>query len=147
MGRVVTLEIPPRSAHLALVRLVVDSVARIGGGLTDRRLDDLRLAVSEASANALDAQRSMGSDASVVVSIELDDDTVAVTVTDQAGGFAVDDVDPIPAATDPRRLGHERGLGIPLMRSLVDELSFTSTDRGTAVRLVMHAAKYPAQEV
>lgn len=143
MGRVVALEIPPRSAHLALVRVVVDSVARIGGALTDRRLDDLSLAVSEACANALDGQRTIGSDAAVTVSIELDDDLVAVTVTDHAGGFAIDDVDPIPAATDPRRLGHERGLGIPLMRSLVDELSFAPTEGGTAVRLVMREKNPP----
>ncbi len=138
MGRVVTLEIPPRSAHLALVRLVVDSAVRIGGVLTDRRLDDLRLAVSEACANALDAQHAAGSDAPVAVAIELDDRTVTVTVVDHAGGFAVDDVDPIPPATDPRRLGHERGLGIPLMRSLVDELSFEASEGGTTVRLVVH---------
>ena len=137
MGRVVTLEIPPRSAHLALVRLVVDSAVRIAGVLSDRRLDDLRLAVSEACANALDAQGAAHSDVPIVVEIEVEDDTVTVTVTDHAGGFVVEDVDPIPAATDPRRLRHERGLGIPLMRSLVDELSFDPVDGGTAVRLVV----------
>jgi serine/threonine-protein kinase RsbW len=141
MGRVVTLEIPPRNAHLALVRLVVDSVARIGGRLTDRRLDDLRLAVSEACTNALDAQQEADSDEPVAVSIELDGDTVTVLVTDHAGGFAIDDVDPIPAATDPKRLRHERGLGIPLMRSLVDELSFEAIEGGTTVRLVLREEK------
>lgn len=141
MGRVVTLEVPPRSAHLALVRQVVDSTARIGGVLTDRRLDDLRLAVSEACANALDAQGVAESDTPIAVSIELADETVTVTVTDHAGGFAVDAVDPLPPATDPRRLGHERGLGIPLMRSLVDELSFVATGDGTAVRLVVHGER------
>lgn len=143
MGRVVTLEIPPRTAHLALVRLVVDSAARIGGVLTDRRLDDLRLAVSEACANALDAQRAAESDASVLVAIELDEDAVTVTVTDHARGFEVHEVDPLPAATDPTRLRHERGLGIPLMRSLVDELTFASSELGTTVRLVVHGTNLP----
>ena len=60
-----------------------------------------------------------------------------MTVTDHAGGFALEDVDPLPPATDPGRLRHERGLGIPLMRSLVDEVTFTPTGDGTTVRLVV----------
>jgi serine/threonine-protein kinase RsbW len=139
MGWVVQLQIPPRSDHLALVRLLVEGAARIGGVLPDRRIDDLRLAVSEACANAFDAQVEESSDAAITIAIELDQDAIAVTVTDHAGGFAVEDVDPIPAATDPGRLRHERGLGIPLMRSLVDELTFTPTGDGTSVRLVVRA--------
>ena len=139
MGWVVDLRIPPRSDHLALVRLVVESTARIGAVLADRRIDDLRLAVSEACANAFDAQAAAASDAPIAISIEVDDKpaAVTVTVTDHAGGFAIEDVDPLPPATDPGRLRHERGLGISLMRSLVDELTFTPTGDGTIVRLVV----------
>lgn len=139
MARVVELEIPPRSDHLALVRLVVQSSASIDRRVPESRIDDLRLAVSEACANAFDAQEGAGSEAPVRITIELDEKLVAVTVTDHAGGFEVDDLDPIPLVTDPRRLRHERGLGIPLMRSLVDEVTFTRTADGTAVRLVVHA--------
>ncbi|MBO0894879.1 MAG: hypothetical protein J2O39_10920, partial [Acidimicrobiales bacterium] len=35
------------------------------------------------------------------------------------------------------RLPAERGLGIRLIRSLVDEVTFQPSDQGTAVRLVM----------
>lgn len=138
MSRVVELEIPPRSDHLALVRLVVQSSASIDRRVPEPRIEDLRLAVSEACANAFDAQEEAGSAAPVRIAIELDEDQVAVTVTDHAGGFDVDELDPIPPVTDPRRLRHERGLGIPLMRSLVDEVTFTRTSDGTAVRLVVH---------
>lgn len=135
MGRLVELQIPPRSDHLALVRLVVEGAARLGA-LADRRVDDLRLAVSEACTNALDAQEG-ASDEPINIRIELLGDAVAVTITDHAGGFEVDAVEPVPAATDPGRLRHEHGLGISLMRSLVDELTFTPTDDGTAVRLLV----------
>lgn len=137
MARVVELAFPPRRDHLALVRLVVEQVGRLSGELGDRRIEDLRLALSEACTNALDALRDRGSDAPVTVVFELIDGGVAVTVSDQAGGFEADAVEPIPAATDPGRLRHERGLGIPIMRSLVDELDFTSTAQGTTVRLVV----------
>jgi serine/threonine-protein kinase RsbW len=137
--RVIELVIPPRTEHLALVRLVVQSTASVNGQVPSRRIDDLRLAVSEACANALDAADATGSDAPVRISIELDEDLVAVTVTDEAGGFDADDLDPIPPVTDPRRLRHERGLGIPLMRSLADEVTFTRTSTGTTVRLLVRA--------
>ena len=139
MRRLVELQVPPRIDHLALIRVVVESAARLGGQVTDRRIDDLRLAVSEACANAFDALRAASLDAPVSVVIDADDDAIEVVVVDHAGGFEVDEVDPIPPATDPHRLRHERGLGIPLMRSLVDEVTFTRTDDGTQVRLVVRA--------
>lgn len=138
---IVELEIPPRSDYLALVRLVVASTATLAPSLTDRRVDDLRLAVSEACANALDGQRERGSSLPIHVAIELGEDVVAVTITDHGGGFEPDAVDPIPAADDPGRLRHERGLGIPLMRGLADDVSFTPTVDGTAVRLVLRIPK------
>ncbi len=137
MGGVVALEIPPRSDHLALVRLVVGNTAVISGLLPARRIDDLQLAVSEACANALDAQLQAGSTSPIHISIEPGAGLLSVVVTDHAGGFDVDGLDPIPPVSDPSRLRHERGLGIPLMRSLVDEVSFTRTADGTAVRLVV----------
>lgn len=139
MADVVELAIPPRSSHLALVRLFVARAAAMEGQIPERRIDDLRLAVSEACANAFDAQDAVGSDAPIRVAIELAKDAVAVTITDHAGGFDLDDLNPIPPVTDPSRLTHERGLGIPLMRSLVDEVSFERTADGTAVRLVVRA--------
>ena len=138
MGTEVALEIPPRREHLALVRLVVGATAALGPPITDRRIEDLKLAVSEACANAMDAQVRAGSEASLRIAIELDDDALVVTVTDHAGGFEPGAVDPLPSVTDPQRLRHERGLGLPLMRSLVDVVAFTPTDGGTAVRLELH---------
>jgi anti-sigma regulatory factor (Ser/Thr protein kinase) len=140
MGRTIDLEIPPRSDYLALVRRVVAAAADVDGVLADRRIDDLSLAVSEACANAIDAQRRAASTLPVGVSIELLAHGVAVTITDHAGGFAVEEVDPLPAADDPGRLRHERGLGLPLMQSLAESVRFTATGDGTAVRLEVVAA-------
>jgi anti-sigma regulatory factor (Ser/Thr protein kinase) len=135
VGRAIHLEIPPRTDYLAVVRRVVAVAAGLDGVLSDRRIDDLSLAVSEACANAIDAQRAAGSDAPVEVAIEPTGRGVAVTVRDHAGGFAPDDVDPLPEAEDPGRLRHERGLGLPLMESLTETVTFTPTADGTAVRL------------
>jgi anti-sigma regulatory factor (Ser/Thr protein kinase) len=137
VGRTIELLIPPRNDHLALVRRVVAAAAATTDDLTARRIDDLSLAVSEACANAIDAQRAIDAPAPVAVRIEIDPGTVAVTVVDHAGGFSPDDVDPLPAVEDPGRLRHEHGLGLPLIRSLSESVSFVATDDGTAVRMVV----------
>ena len=137
MGHTICLSIPPRNDHLALVRRVVASAASVANDLPDRRIDDLSLAVSEACANAIDAQRAIGETSPVAIRIELTAGTVTVTVTDHAGGFSPDALDPLPSVEDPGRLRHEHGLGLPLMRSLSESLTFERTDGGTSVRIVV----------
>jgi len=131
----VELEIPPRADYFALVRRVVGAAASLAADLPDRRIDDLRLAVSEACANAVDGQRARGSSLPVRVTIEVTPTGVSVTITDHGGGFEPGAVDPLPAVDDPTRLRHERGLGLPLMHDLADAVGFRRTEDGTAVRL------------
>ena len=42
-----------------------------------------------------------------------------------------------PPVTDPDRLNFERGLGIPLIRTLVDSASFVRKESGTSVRMTV----------
>jgi hypothetical protein len=46
--------------------------------------------------------------------------------------------------TDPNRLNFERGLGIPLIRTLVDDVRFESGPAGTAVWMTLYGG--PAAE-
>ena len=141
MGHTIHLSIPPRNDHLALVRRVVSTAAGVVDDLTDRRIDDLSLAVSEACANAIDAQRAIGELTPVGIRIDLAPGAIAVTVTDHAGGFSPDALDPLPSVEDPGRLRHEHGLGLPLIRSLSESVTFARTDDGTAVRIEVHGAE------
>jgi serine/threonine-protein kinase RsbW len=135
---VVELAIPARPAYLSLVRLIVDAaVGSLAPGLTAARLDDLKIAVTEACANAIEAHEAMYADGPVVVRCVIDDRHVTVQVVDHGRGFDPDRVETLPAATDPRRLRHESGLGIPLMRTLADEVSFTPASDGTTVSLTV----------
>jgi serine/threonine-protein kinase RsbW len=141
---VVALEIPARPAYLSLVRLVVDAaVSSLAPGLGSARLDDLKLAVTEACSNAIEAHQSAWSNAPIVVRCELDDSTVTVEVADQGGGFDTGELSALPAATDPLRLRYESGLGIPLMRTLADEMIFVPGPDGTTVRLTVYRADVP----
>jgi serine/threonine-protein kinase RsbW len=135
--QVVKLEIPPRAEFVGLVRLVVSSVAAHHRRLDDDRLADLKLAVSEACTNAIEAHESGPVEARVVVRCQEDHDRFEVRVIDRGAGFDPSALPGHPPVTDPARLEHERGLGIPLIRALVDEVHFESSPEGTSVRLVV----------
>jgi serine/threonine-protein kinase RsbW len=136
---VVELEIPARPAYLSLVRLIVDAaVGSLAPGLSVARLDDLKIAVTEACSNAIEAHEAILAEGPVLVRCVIDDHQVTVDIVDRGRGFDPDRVETLPAATDPRRLRHESGLGIPLMRTLTDEVAFTPDADGTRVSLTVY---------
>jgi anti-sigma regulatory factor (Ser/Thr protein kinase) len=133
----VVLRVPARAEHLALVRLVVTSLAETCGHLGGNRLDDLRLAVSEACANAVEAYGRIGRPgAQVVVRCRARPGRIEVDVHDDAGGFDPTRLEPPPPAHTPERLHHERGLGVPLMKELAGA-EFPTDGDGTTVHLVV----------
>lgn len=138
---VVELAVPARPAYLSLVRLIVDAaVGSLSPGFGSARLDDLKLAVTEACSNAIEAHQAARRDDAVVVRCHISDSMVTVEVDDLGGGFDPAAVGDMPAATDPGRLRHESGLGIALMRTLADNLSFAPAPNGTTVRLTVYRA-------
>ncbi len=136
-GEVIELEIPARAEFVALARLVVSALAASDSNLADERVDDLKLAVSEACTNAIEAHGAAGTEERVLVRCRAGDDLLEVCVEDRGQGFDPAQLPDHPPVTDPDRLKFERGLGIPLIRALVDEVEFSPTGQGTAVRLVM----------
>jgi serine/threonine-protein kinase RsbW len=141
VGEVVALEIPARAEFVALARLVVSALASTGSQLADERVDDLKIAVSEACTNAIEAHGAVETDERVTVRCWSDDRGLEVEIEDRGPGFDPTGLPDHPPVTDPDRLKFERGLGIPLIRALVDEIEITSSRQGTAVHLVMlHAA-------
>jgi len=136
-GEVIELEIPARAEFVALARLVVSALASSDSNLADERIDDLKLAVSEACTNAIEAHDAAGSSEQVLVRCRAGAATLEVCVEDRGHGFDPAGLPDHPPVTDPDRLKYERGLGIPLIKALVDEVQFNPTDEGTAVRLVM----------
>jgi serine/threonine-protein kinase RsbW len=138
MGDVVELEIPARPEYLSLARLVVAAAASIDASMRDDRIEDLRVAVSEATTNAIEAHTAMDGEERIVIRCNLADDRIEVEVEDQGGGFDPRAVEVLPDMADPARLDIEGGFGLPLMRVLADEAEIRSSPDGTAVKLVVY---------
>jgi len=135
----ITLQVPARAEHIGLVRLVVTALAETVAGLEGLRLDDLRLAVSEACANAVEAYARQGRPGlPITIRLHAVAGSIEIEVHDEAGGFDPGRLVPHPPVDTPERLHHERGLGVPLMRALADEAEFRAQGEGTTVRLVLH---------
>lgn len=135
-GDVVELELPARPEVVSVARLVIGALVATDPLFDDERGADLRLAVSEACTNAIQAQlgRDGGEAAQpILMRCTLADGCIEVAVADHGGGFDPTKLREHPAVTDPARLDHEGGLGIPLIKMLADEIEFRSTAIGTTV--------------
>jgi len=113
-----------------------NSVAQARHAVADFALDcgfdlsevcDIALAVGEACNNAV--EHGHAEQGSILVRCSFDGVDLSVEIADQGHGF------------DTRKLGEtasprgDRGLGIFLMRTLMDRVDYESTNRGTVVRL------------
>jgi serine/threonine-protein kinase RsbW len=137
MDLVLELEIPASPEYIAIARLVVSSLASARRALADERIDDLKLAVSEACTNAIEAHTNTATNEHVRIRVWEGDDQLAVAVEDRGPGFDPEALSPHPPVTDPERLNFERGLGIPLIRTLVDRVEFYPSSKGTSVLMTL----------
>lgn len=136
----VILRVPAKSDYVALVRVVLAAAASIDPDSRDDRVDDLRIAVSEAVTNAVESHNLAGTDSRIEIRCVTDDSSVEVTVKDKGPGFDPDNVTQLPDVESPERLLFESGLGLTLMRKLVDRHHIESNDDGTVVRLIIDTA-------
>lgn len=137
----IVLEIPARTEYLSLVRVVVAAAAEIEPDMAGERIEDLRVAVSEAATNAIEAHDVRRVSDRIRIQCNLADDEVAVVVHDQGMGFEPATIATLPEPDAPERLLHESGLGVHLMRMLADESEISATEVGTDVRLVVYSKR------
>lgn len=138
MTGVVELEIPARPELLSLARLVVAAAASAELSIQDERIDDLRVMVSEATTNAIEAHAELSGEERIIITCRVEPDRIEVAVSDKGPGFDPGRLRPLPGMNDEARLEMEGGFGIPLMQSLADEAEICSSPEGTSVKLVVH---------
>jgi serine/threonine-protein kinase RsbW len=138
---VVTLSFPAKPDYLLLARLALSGVARqlpVG----DDQLADLKLALTEACGNAV-RHAYAGTPGDVSVVFEIDPERLLMTVEDRGDGIRAPDT-----LTDNEELPVrplESGMGMPIIRAIVDELVVESGQdgRGTRVRMVKYLTATP----
>jgi len=127
---VVSLHLPAEPGHVATARAVAVALAR-RLELPDELVEEVRLAVGEACARAVAVQAMADADAPVRLRLEHDREFVAA-VEDSGGSGAVP-----PAADHDDLFGVDlaEGLGIALLRGLVEDLEVSDTGSGTRIRM------------
>jgi serine/threonine-protein kinase RsbW len=123
----VELQLPADTQYVSLARLVVTVAAR-QAGMADERVEDLKIAVSEATTNAINAHRRYQYDAPVVLEFGPTDNAFEVTILDAGPGF-----EPPPHMSE-RDWSLEGGLGVTLIQGLADDVTF---ERGDGMRVKM----------
>jgi anti-sigma regulatory factor (Ser/Thr protein kinase) len=136
-GSVVALEIPPGSAYVAIVRLVVTALAR-GAGLEEEAVEELRIALSEACTNSVLTHEESSIEEPVAVHWMEETDRVIVEVCDRG---------PAPGEETPRDEFDSQGFASRLVMSrvllaaLLDGCEFIPRPGGgTITRLVLQRA-------
>ena len=110
-------------------------------GFSPARIEDLKTVVSEAAVNAMQHGNKGRPDARVSIRMNLKDDTIYVTVTDDGEGikkiYPKPDIDRIIDNLDPAV-----GFGLFLIKQLVDEVDFNiRTEKGNGLRMAIKKSK------
>jgi serine/threonine-protein kinase RsbW len=129
---VVALCIPAKAEYIVLSRLALTGIARVRP-LEAEVVADLKLAITEACSNSI-RHAYEGGGGVVDIRYEVEDDCVVVEVSDTGAGFDANHAEPTNGGLD------EGGLGIAIIRAVVDDLAIESNGGGSRLRLVKYLA-------
>ena len=132
----IELRIPSQLGWERAAMDLAGSVAR-RMGFPPERVEDIRTAVAEATTNAI--EHGNGSDASRSVRIVLAPESARLEIDVRDDGRAAFEEHAGPPSLERKLAGEQntRGWGTFLIKSLVDEVEFISTDDGNVVRMVI----------
>jgi serine/threonine-protein kinase RsbW len=133
-AQIVSLTIPAEPRWLALCRLVLSGLCRLGP-VDDEVLADLKLAVTEACSNSVrHAYDENGAAGIVSVRYELLPNAVSVEVADAGHGFRFDR--PVPELRQqPDEELREDEMGLAIIHALVDEVDIGAGPEGRGTRI------------
>jgi serine/threonine-protein kinase RsbW len=128
-AQAIALTIPAKAEYLVLTRLVLSGLAR-SHEIDEESLADLKLAVTEACANAVrHAYEDEPGAIRLVYTVR--DGEIDVTVTDDGAGFSLEELpEPAPAGFS------EDGMGLSIIRAVTDGFEVEGGPDGSRVRFV-----------
>ena len=132
--RTVEVSLPNQLGYERIAMQCAASFAKIVGFLPER-IEDLKTAVSEACLNAMEHGNKCHPDKRVVITMNYEEGVFSVTVVDEGEGIEVLPEDP-DIEEKIENLETPRGLGIFLIKNLVDQVEFNKmTNEGHMVRM------------
>lgn len=132
-GPELELVFPPKPEYVRAARHTVVALARLHD-VPDEVLDDLKLAVSEACTNAVSVNaRSSGEPVRLVGTCH--DDQIVIEVSDRGPVLDTSLLERTPEF-DSEEFSFEKGLSLPLIAGVVDEVeALPGPDGGTVLRM------------
>ena len=124
---------PARFEFLDQIREMVAEVARVGG-FSEKAIYSLQLAADEAASNIIEHAYEGESDASLYVTCDVKGDEIVIAMRDTGKSFnpkSVKEPD-LKADLSERQIG---GLGVYLMRKLMDSVHYESTRAGNLLTM------------
>jgi serine/threonine-protein kinase RsbW len=121
-------------------RVVRASAAEVGSalGFSDDRVEDLKLAISEAVNNAIEHGNRRDSGRLVAVVFEIDGEKLEVRISDEGSGADHFDFSRRVVEEANLETGYLRGFGMYLISALVDDYEVNSSHKGTVLTLRLY---------
>jgi serine/threonine-protein kinase RsbW len=137
----VLVNIPSNPVFERVVRASADEVGQ-AIGLAPERIEDLKLAVSEAVNNAIEHGNRRESAKLVEVVFMLDQEKLEVRIRDEGEGAERVDFSRRIVEEHNLEAGMHRGFGMYLINALVDHCEVSSSQQGTVMTLRLYREGY-----
>ncbi len=144
MTTCVEVNIPSSIIFERVVRASADEIAQTLA-FSQERIEDLKLAVSEAVTNAIEHGNESLANKPVAVVFMFDNQQLEIRIADQGSG--TDKVDASRRVVEEKNLeeGMLRGFGMYLIGALVDDWEVISSQNGTVITLRFYLESTPHQ--
>jgi serine/threonine-protein kinase RsbW len=137
--RAATLQVPAHPASLEAVRRFVAAQAS-EAGLTERAVEQVRMAVDEACANVVEHAYAGEQGHSLDVRVETEGDRIIVRILHTGRAFDPDSYRGPARLEESVRQRRSGGFGVFLMQRLMDEVEYLTRGRVSEVRLTKRRA-------
>ena len=124
-------------------RLAMEQVAEVVQplGLSERRLEQLKTAVAEATMNAMEHGSSYRPDRPVFIQVRVSGNLLSVYIEDRGGTHHLPEETPVPdIEAKLAELQTPRGWGLFLIKNMVDEMHVTNEVNQHTVELIIYLA-------
>ncbi|MEJ5240777.1 MAG: ATP-binding protein [Anaerolineales bacterium] len=129
---------PARFDHLDEIRTFVGQAAE-RAGLSSRAIYAVQMATDEACSNIIE-HAYRGQAGEINIQVDWDGKALSITIQDTGRSFEMEKVSKpdIDAPLSKRKIG---GLGVYLIHQLMDEVKYSSSERGNTLTLIKYGDK------